>query len=203
MSKHMSELLQPPEVRPAGDSTGRTAQFEMIYREHVGAVTSYFARRTGDPQVAADLTADTFVAAITSFASFDLKKGSPRAWLFGIARHVFARHCERSARGRHAVARLGGYRVLEIDEAAELVERIGAERPGRVLLESLAELSATDREVVDLVDLAGLTPQEAATALRISPGALRVRLFRARHKLRKLSDGHHYNHHNEKGTTND
>ena len=199
----MSELLQPPEVRPAVDPTGRAAQFEMIYREHVGAVTSNFARRTWDPQVAADLTADTFVAAITSFASFDPKKGSPRAWLFGIARHVFAQHCERSARGRHAVARLGGYRILEIDEAAELVERIGAERPGRVLLESLVELSPTDREVVDLVDLAGLTPQEAATALRISPGALRVWLFRARHKLRKLSDANYYNHHNEKGTTND
>jgi RNA polymerase sigma-70 factor (ECF subfamily) len=50
------------------------------------------------------------------------------------------------------------------------------------------------------VDMTGLTPKEAATALRISPGALRVRLFRARHKLRKLTES---NQTNEKGTTND
>jgi RNA polymerase sigma factor (sigma-70 family) len=200
MSKNMSELLQPPEVLPPADPTGRMAEFEKIYRANFGAVTSYFARKTGNPQVAADLTADTFVAAITSFASFDPGKGSPRAWLFGIARHVFAQHCESTTRGRHVVARLGGYRVLDIDEAAELVDRIDAERPGRFLLDGLATLSAVDCEVVDLVDMTGLTPKEAATTLRISPGALRVRLFRARHKLRKLTES---NQSNEKGTTND
>ena len=186
MSKNMSEVLQPPQVLPPADPNGRMAEFERIYRANFGAVTSYFARKTGNPQVAADLTADTFVAAITSFASFDPGKGSPRAWLFGIARHV--------------VARLGGYRVLDIDEAAELVDRIDAERPGQVLLVGLATLSAADCEVVDLVDMTGLTPKEAATALRISPGAPKVRLFRARHKLRKLTESIQTN---EKGTAND
>jgi RNA polymerase sigma factor (sigma-70 family) len=200
VSKHMSEVLQPPDVRPVADPTGRIAEFEKIYRVHVGTVMSYFARRTEDPQLTADLTADTFVAAITSFDMFDSAKGSPRAWLFGIARHVFAQHCESVTRGRTAVARLGGYRVIDIDEAAELLDRIDAERPSRDLLDGLAALSTAEREVVDLVDLAGLTPKEAATALGLSPGALRVRLFRVRHKLRTLTEN---NENNEKGTTND
>jgi RNA polymerase sigma-70 factor (ECF subfamily) len=50
---------------PAGD--GATTEFERLYRTNVDAVTAYFARRTADPQVVADLTADTFVAVITYF----------------------------------------------------------------------------------------------------------------------------------------
>jgi RNA polymerase sigma-70 factor (ECF subfamily) len=53
------------------------------------------------------------------------------------------------------------------------------------LLERLRGLSPVDRTAVELVDLAGLTPKEAATALDVSPGALRIRLFRARARLRK------------------
>jgi RNA polymerase sigma factor (sigma-70 family) len=197
MSQHMSEIRRPPAALPTAALTGRTAEFERIYRAHVAAVTSYFARRTEDPQLTADLTADTFVAAITSFGTFHPAKGSPRAWLFGIARHVFAQHCASVTRGRDSAARLGGYRVLDIDEAAELLDRIAAERPGRVLLDGLAALSSVHREVVDLVDIAGLSHRDAATALGVSTGALRARLFRVRHKLRKLTD------HNETGEAND
>jgi DNA-directed RNA polymerase specialized sigma24 family protein len=61
------------------------AEFERLYRANVEAVTAYFARRSTDPNVVADLTADTFVTAITSFGSFDPGKGTARAWVFGIA----------------------------------------------------------------------------------------------------------------------
>ena len=44
---------------------GAAAEFERLYRANVDAVTAYFARRTTDPQLVADLTADTFVAVIT------------------------------------------------------------------------------------------------------------------------------------------
>jgi len=47
-----------------------------------------------------------------------------------------------------------------------------------------------DREAVELVDLTGFTPKQAAAALGLSPGTLRVRLFRARVKLRKETKNH-------------
>lgn len=182
----MSKHRHPPDAAPTVGPIGRRSEFEEIYRAHVGMVTSYFARRTTDPQLTADLTADTFVAAIASFGSFDPARGNPRAWLFGIARNVFARHCESATRGRDTLTRVGGRRVLDGDEIAELLGRIDAERESRTLLAGLAMLSAADREAVDLVDIAGLTPKDAAAALGVSAGALRIRLFRARNKLRKL-----------------
>lgn len=166
--------------------TGLVPEFEDVYRANAVVVTAFFARRSADPQTVADLTSDTFVRAITSFGTFDPARGSPRSWLFGIAARVFARHCEAAGRGRETELRLAGHRQLDVDETAELVARIDAERAGRDLVAGLAALPALDREVIDLVDLAGLTPKEAAAALGVSPGAVRIRLFRTRGKLRLL-----------------
>ena len=69
----------------------------------------------------------------------------------------------------------------------ELIERIDAERLGRALVTGLTTLPAGDRAVVELVDLAGLQPKEAAQVLGIAPGTLRMRLMRARARLRKAA----------------
>lgn len=164
---------------------GLLAEFENVYRAQVGAVTSFFARRSRDPQTVADLTSDTFVEAMTSFGTFDPAKGTVRGWLFAIARRVYARHCERVAHRRDAAARDAGRRSLDLDEIDELVRRIDAEGPGRTLLERLSRLGSVERAAVELVDLSGLTPKEAAGALGVTAGTLRVRLFRARTRLRK------------------
>ena len=118
------------------------------------------------------------------FAKFDPRRGSDRAWLFGIAAHVFARHCAQSAGGREAVARLGGHRPLDGDEIEELAERIDAERDGRALMRRCEQLPAVERAAIELVDLEGLA-QEAAVALGVSRVAFRKRLSRARSRLRK------------------
>jgi RNA polymerase sigma-70 factor (ECF subfamily) len=169
------------ELPPAG----RLEEFERLYRAEIAAVTGFFARRSRDPQTVADLTADTFVEAITSFGSSPPERGSERAWLFAIARHVYAKHCERLTRRLDATRRESAGRLLDEDETEEIAERIDGERGGRELLERLVGLSAIEREAVELVDLADLTPKEAAIALGVTSGALRVRLFRARAQLRK------------------
>jgi RNA polymerase sigma factor (sigma-70 family) len=160
-------------------------EFEQVYLRNVNVLMGYFARRCRDPQTVADLTSETFVRAVDGFARFDPRRGSDRAWLFGIAARVFARHCEQSAGGRDAVARLCGHRLLDEDEIEELVERIDAEREGAALMRRCAQLPVVERAAIELVDLEGLTPQEAAVALGVSRAAFRKRLSRARSRLRK------------------
>jgi RNA polymerase sigma factor (sigma-70 family) len=164
---------------------GAAAEFERVYRANVDVVSAYFARRTTDPQLVADLTADTFVAVITHFGSFDPRKGTARAWVFGIARHVYASHCEAYSQHQDRLRRLAGRRDLDQDQVGELLERIDAERAGRDLIAALAALPERDRAVIELVDIAGLRPNEAAAALGLAPGAVRMRLMRARARLRK------------------
>lgn len=163
--------------------------FERLYRANFDAVTAYFARRSADPQTVADLTADTFVQAITSFDTFDPRKGPARAWVFGIARRVYAAHCEDHSRQRSKELRLAGRRGLDGDQIAELLDRIDAEREGRALVAELDALQPLDRAVVELVDIAGFRSKEAAAALGISAGAVRMRLMRARTRLRKSAEG--------------
>ncbi len=177
---------QAARVRLLGSSKGSgLAEFEQVYRGNVNAVMAYFARRCTEPQTVADLTSDTFVRAAGAFETFDPGRGSARAWVFGIAGHVFARHCEQAANGRDAVTRLAAHRALESDEIEELAARIDAEREGRGLLQRCSQLPEPERAAIELVDLMGLTPKEAAVALGVSRVALRKRLSRARSRLRK------------------
>jgi len=163
------------------------ADFERLYRANVAAVTAFFARRSADPQTVADLTADTFVEAITSFATFDPRRGTARAWVFGIARRIYAAHCEAYSRQQARVRRLAGRRELDPDQVGELLDRIDAEREGRALVSELTALPALDRAVVELVDIAGLRTKEAASVLGLTGGAVRMRLMRARARLRKAT----------------
>jgi RNA polymerase sigma-70 factor, ECF subfamily len=166
-------------TRSAADA-GATAEFERICRANVEAVTAYFARRSADPHVIADLTADTFVAVITHFGSFDPRKGTARAWVSGVAPRVYASHCEAYSQQLHKMQRLAGRRELDQDQVEELLDRIDAERAGRDLVSGLAALPERDRAVVELVDIAGLRPKEAATAPGLAPGTVRMHLMRAR-----------------------
>jgi RNA polymerase sigma factor (sigma-70 family) len=160
------------------------ASFGSVYRANVGAVSGFFARRTTDPQAVADLTSETFVRALTSLHTFK-GRGSVRGWLLAIARAVYAQYVADAVDGRATFDLLAG-RIELGDHALEAVEdRIDSERSGRRLLEQAARLPELERTAIELVDMAGLSPRDAARALGISPGALRVRLFRARTRLRK------------------
>src|SRR5215207_6900931 len=59
--------------------------FAVFYRRHVEDLVAFFMRRTRNAELAADLTAETFAAALVARARFDPGRGSASAWLFGIA----------------------------------------------------------------------------------------------------------------------
>lgn len=135
-----------------------------MYRDNIGPVTGFFARRCREPQQVADLTSQTFVEAIKSADTFK-GRGTPRAWLIAIARRVYATHLADEVAGADLVDQLGGQLVLAQDEVDDLAARIDAQRTGRALLERTARLSNPEREAIELVDLVGLTPKEAAQML--------------------------------------
>ncbi|MDQ6779096.1 MAG: hypothetical protein M3071_23380 [Actinomycetota bacterium] len=112
-------------------------------------------------------------------------RGSSRAWLIAIARAVYAQHQAELATGRLVFDRVAGQVALQDHELEDLAERIDAQRAGRELLKRAARLPELERAAIELVDLEGMAPRDAARALDVSPGALRVRLFRARARLRK------------------
>jgi RNA polymerase sigma factor (sigma-70 family) len=173
-------MTQHPDPRRIGTDPDVLEEF---YREHVRAVQRFVARRVADPEHAADLTADVFLAAIDGAPTFEPSRGAPVAWLFGIARNVVADDLRRRARERRAVGRLAGRRPLQADALARARERIDAERESRRLYAALAHLPESQRAILELVALDGLSLVDAAAALGVKPVTARVRLHRARHTL--------------------
>jgi RNA polymerase sigma-70 factor (ECF subfamily) len=154
---------------------------EAFYREHVEAVQRFVARRVGDRERAADLTAEVFVAAIESACNY--RGGSPAGWLFGVARIVVAQDRRRQGRERQATGELVGRRLLDEDDVARMDERIDAGAQARRLYGAIDRLPESERAVLELVALDELSVSEAATVLGIRPIAARVRLHRARRRL--------------------
>ncbi|OIJ93315.1 RNA polymerase subunit sigma [Streptomyces colonosanans] len=158
--------------------------FGEVYEAHFDAILGFVTRRTADRHLAADLTADVFVAALEAFEGYDFRRGTHLVWLYGIARNTVASHARNAAREREAVAALSGRRLLDEQDVQRFEERIDAEREARDLLARHAVLSEPLRAVIDLVAVDGLTTKEAAKVLRISQATARVRLHRARAALR-------------------
>jgi len=160
------------------------AALEAFYRRHLLAVTRFAASRLGDPAQAADVIAATFLTALESTDRYDPSRGRPIAWLLGIATNLIAADRRSRAREADALRRAGGQRLLESDDYTRLVERIDAARHYRDLNPALDRLPPAEREILTLVGEHGLTPTEAAAVLGIGAVAARVRLARARRRIR-------------------
>jgi len=173
--------MRPDELPRIGHDPGA---FEAFYREHVEAVQRFVVRRVDEPLLAADLTAEVFLAAIAAAPAYRPDRGAPGAWLLGIARNLVAAEHRRAGRERRANARVEGRRLLEADDIARMQERIDAESRARELYAALDGLPEAERAVFELHALDGLSPSEAAAVLDIRPVTARVRLHRARTALR-------------------
>ena len=165
---------------PAVDTT----RFEQLYRDNWQALFAYARRRTENVDVAADVVADVFTVAWRR--ADDIPDGpQARLWLFGVARRTVAN----SARGESRRGRLHARLTAAVAEAsidpAEVVA--SADVVARVRA-AVRALPPNDRELLLLVAWDGLSPTDAAAVLGIAPSLARVRLRRARIRLRRLLD---------------
>ncbi|RSM73093.1 RNA polymerase subunit sigma-24 [Actinoplanes sp. ATCC 53533] len=145
------------------------ALFERLYRSCYDDLLRYALRRTGRPETAADVVADTFLVAWRRFG--DIPAGKSRPWLFGVARNVLANQYRAERRDTDLAARLRH----ELSGAIVTAPEVPAEVPA-----AFATLSATDQELLRLVAWEGLSTEELAVALGCSANAARIRLHRAR-----------------------
>lgn len=145
------------------------ALFESLYRACYEDLLRYALRRTGRPETAADVVADTFLVAWRRFG--DIPAGNARPWLFGVARNVLANQHRAERRTTDLAARLRHELSGAIVTAPEAPAEISA---------AFATLNATDQEVLRLVGWEGLSTEELAVALGCSANAARIRLHRAR-----------------------
>jgi RNA polymerase sigma-70 factor (ECF subfamily) len=152
------------------DVVASEERFRAVYAEHVRAVAAFVLRRIPAAVDAEDVVAETFLVVWRRFGE---APRDMRPWLFGVARMVLFNHYRGEQRRDALSARL-----------AEAHTRLGGESADQGwLVDALRGLREGDREVVALIAWEGLSHSEAARVLGCSPGAVAIRLHRARRRL--------------------
>jgi RNA polymerase sigma factor (sigma-70 family) len=157
-----------------------TAQgFEELYRNTFPRVYAYVASMLRDRSSAEDVTAAAFERAYRKRSGFSAGRGSPEAWVFGIARNAALDELRKRKRRASVQPQPGDAWSPGPDEQAELLMRRAEVRA------ALASLDPRDRDLVLLKFAGGLSNGEIARVLSISESNVGSRLHRAVEKLRK------------------
>jgi RNA polymerase sigma-70 factor (ECF subfamily) len=151
----------------ASDRHSAEERFRTVF-SHLGAVTAY-ARRRGSRDADA-VAAEAMTIAWRRLA--DVPRDDPLPWLYATARNLVLAEARRRARGADGPP-------PELAVASAELHALDPE-----LEQALRSLRPNDREALLLVAWEDLTPAQAARSLGLNPTAFRVRLLRARRRLR-------------------
>ena len=166
-------------------TSGDPEAFGMFYDRHVSTLLGYFARRTGDPEVAADLTAEPFASAIVARRRFR-RAGPPAvAWLFTIAQRRLVDYQRRGRVEEQMRRSLAMERRPVSADDAELIRMLGDDTAGALL----AELPAEQRDAIDAHVLEGRGYPELAGELQLTEATIRQRVSRGLATLRRTMGG--------------
>jgi RNA polymerase sigma factor (sigma-70 family) len=160
--------------------------FAVFYRRHVHGVLAYFGRRTRDSDLSADLTAETFAAALDGAHRHRPEKGPGSAWLYGIARRTLINAVQQGAVEDRARRRLGMNPVAVTDGDLDRVEALAtAEAVTPLLEQGLRELPKAQREAVLARVLAEDEYADIAARAETSELVIRKRVQRGLSGLRE------------------
>jgi len=166
-------------------TVGDPEAFAVFYRRHVRGVLSFFRRRTSSVEVAFDLTAETFAAALEAVPRYELREQPARGWLYGIAWNKLY-EAQRRGRAQDAARRaLGMEPVVLTDAGLARLERLA----GGPALEALEQLPASQREAVRAHVVEERPYEEIAAELECSESVVRQRVSRGVRAMRERLSG--------------
>jgi RNA polymerase sigma factor (sigma-70 family) len=166
----------------AAIARGDEDAFDEFYVRYLPLVVRWTLRETRNREVAADLTAEVFAAALTAARRFRPERGSVAAWLLGIARNKLRESQRRGRVEDSSRRRIRADPVSLTDVDLERVEELASLDEN--VLPLLEGLPATLREALTERVLHERTYEEIAAELRCSESVVRQRVSRALRSLR-------------------
>lgn len=158
-----------------------TPDFTQLAHAYAPLLRRYLARQIGDPTSAEDLLQETLLRIARGLPGYTAR-ASLKTWVFAIASNVVNDYLRDPARRQ---------RIVDIDEAAEVVDvsiavddRLEFDEMNRCVRDVIDSLPPDYRTALILHDLEGMDGAQTAAVLGVSVGAARVRLHRARARLK-------------------
>ncbi len=181
-SPDVVQALAAPEIQIDDAPRAEELRFEELYRSSREDVYSYVSGLLRDRSAAEEVTATAFERAFRRRSRFDPERGTPRAWLFGIARNAALDELRRIGRQAEMVGEPAD------PDAPTAVDEAEANLRRAALASAVAELSPRERELVALKFFAGLSNREIAEVIGLSESNAGTRLHRVITKLREACD---------------
>ena len=188
-----AQLRRPQEVRPDVDGdllarlyAGDLSALEALYAGHSAYVMAVSLRILRNREEAEEVVQDVFWQLWKGRVRYDARRGRLATWLFSIARSR-ALDKLRSRRGPsdsdpvHLLDQLAGSEDPELDTFSR-------ERQARVL-GALEELSAEQRNAIELAFYGGLSHSEIAQHIGEPLGTVKSRIKRGMERLREILAG--------------
>jgi RNA polymerase sigma-70 factor (ECF subfamily) len=160
---------------------GHLSELSVLFGRYHVKLYNFFLRLTFDPVISEDLTQNLFYRIIRYRHTFDASAGNFRSWIYRIARNTHLDHC-RELRSSPQPLR----QDEELHYPAIGAHEGYAEDDFEKLDRALGLLEPDQREIIVLSRYQGLKYEEIARLHDLSVAAVKVRIHRAIHQLRKL-----------------
>jgi RNA polymerase sigma-70 factor (ECF subfamily) len=164
---------------------GDESAFLEIYRRYRDRVYRFAYRMTGSPETAHDVTHSCFASLLENPQRYDGRRASLGTYLCTAARNQSLRHASRTWRESS-----GGGADVRPSRWPGPLETLLEEERARVVRGALAALAPLHREVLILAEYEELDMATIAEIVGAEVGAVKVRLHRARKKLRGALEGY-------------
>lgn len=164
---------------------GDRSAFDALYRRYGGIAYGLSFRLTGDQILAQDVVHDAFLALWRAPEAYDPARGPFRTFFLALVHHRAVDTIRREERLRARTERAANLEPLEDEDVADTVAEdafLGVRR--RQVHDALADLSAEQRQVLEMAYFGGKTQVQIAKELAIPLGTVKTRTFAALRKLR-------------------
>lgn len=162
--------------------SGAEWAWSSLYREYWGPVTGYLrSRGAGEPE---DLASEVLLKIARAVQTFEGGETSFRSWVFVIAHRSLIDDRRRASRRPETTELRAGVADVGGDVEQEALDRLATGE----LLEALESLTETQRDVLSLRLVAGLTVEQVADVVGKRPGAVKALQRRALASLQKVID---------------
>jgi RNA polymerase sigma-70 factor (ECF subfamily) len=154
--------------------------FAVFYRRHIRGVISFFRRRVSSPELAFDLCAETFAAALEAAPRYQPRPEPARGWLYGIAWNKLHESQRRGIADDSARRALGMAPIVLTDDGLDRIDDL----LGGQALELLEALPSGQREAVVARVIEERGYEDIAAELRCSESVARKRVSRGVRAIR-------------------
>lgn len=157
-------------------------RFREIYENYKGAIYGYLFYMTHDAYTAQDLSQETFLKIYLGLKKMK-EDSSLKAWCMTIARNTFLSYARKKKPFLLGDEMINNS-ITDVEDSPE--DRILQSEEKKVIQRLLLKLSENERTVLILRDYECLSYADIAGIMDLTETVVKVRIYRARNKLRKL-----------------